>query len=148
MNVFEWLLGRSTQIDSSQHSVSLCDLRRPDAPLIYVNRGFENLTGYSREEVVGRNCRFLQGSDTDRETVARIRAAVKAGEPLLVDLLNYRKDGKPFWNRLSLRPVRSGDGSLTHIIGIQSDMTRLKEIEEQLAVLALELASGPPGGRA
>jgi PAS domain S-box-containing protein len=145
MNVFEWFLGRSKQIDSSQHSVSLCDLGRPDAPLIYVNRGFENLTGYGRDEVVGRNCRFLQGADTDRGTVASIRDAVGRGEALIVDLLNYRKDRSAFWNRLSLRPVRASDGRLTHIIGIQSDMTRLKEIEEQLNVLALELGSVTAG---
>lgn len=143
MNVIEWFLGRSNQIDSSQHSVSLCDLCRPDAPLIYVNRGFENLTGYARDEVVGRNCRFLQGADTDRAVVTRIRAAVVGGYDLIVDLRNYRKDGTPFWNRLSLRPVRAADGRLTHIIGIQSDMTRLKEIEEQLNTLALELGSMP-----
>lgn len=141
MNVIEWFLGRSNQIDSSQHSVSLCDLARPDAPLIYVNRGFEHLTGYTRDEVVGRNCRFLQGADTDRATVQQIRSSVTAGQPLIVDLLNYRKDGSRFWNRLSLRPVRAADGALTHIIGIQSDMTRLKDIEEQLNTLALELGS-------
>jgi PAS domain S-box-containing protein len=148
MNVIEWLLGRANQIDSSQHSVSLCDLGRPDAPLIYVNRGFENLTGYSRAEVVGRNCRFLQGADTDRGTVRRLREAVTRGEPLLVDLLNYRKDGSRFWNRLSLRPVRTAEGALTHIIGIQSDMTRLKDIEEQLNTLALELGKAASGARA
>jgi PAS domain S-box-containing protein len=147
MNVFEWLLGRTNQIDSSQHSVSLCDLGRPDAPLIYVNRGFENLTGYSRGEVVGRNCRFLQGVETDRGTVRRIREAVTRGEPLLIDLLNYRKDGSRFWNRLSLRPVRTSGGAVTHIIGIQSDMTRLKDIEEQLNTLALELGKAAAAAR-
>ena len=139
MTVLEWFVGRSGQIDSSLHSVSLSDTRRPDAPLIYVNRGFENLTGYRRDEVVGRNCRFLQGADTDRAVVAQIHAAVAGGEPLIVDLRNYRKDGAAFWNRLSLRPVHASDGTLTHIIGIQSDMTRLKDVEEQLHSLALEL---------
>jgi len=92
------------QIDPASHSISLVDARRPDAPIIYVNRGFEVLTGYTRDEVVGRNCRFLQGPDSDPQTVARIRTAVQRGESLIVDLLNYRKDGSTFWNRLSLPP--------------------------------------------
>ena len=145
MNIMDMLTGRAGKIDSSQHSVSLSDLRRPDAPLIYVNRGFENLTGYTKADVIGRNCRFLQGKDTDREAVRRIREAIDNGTPLLIDLLNYRKDGTPFWNRLSLRPVRTSDGTLTHMIGIQSDMTRLKEIEEQLHALALEMAGERQG---
>lgn len=138
------LAGFRHRIDPSQHSVSLCDLRKPDAPLIYVNQGFEALTGYTKEDVVGRNCRFLQGPETDRTTVAMIREAVAEGTPLLVDLLNYRKDGSPFWNRLSLRPVRTSDGTLTHIVGIQSDMTRLKDLESRVHDLALELAGDLP----
>lgn len=129
------------KIDTSQHSLSLCDVRRPGMPLIYVNDGFENLTGYRKDEVVGRNCRFLQGPETDRETVDRIRAAVAAGQPLIVDLMNYRKDGKAFWNRLSLRPVFDAAGALSHIIGIQSDLTALKRVEDQLEALAHELGS-------
>jgi PAS domain S-box-containing protein len=129
----------NSAIDSAQHSVSLSDLRRPEAPLIYVNRGFENLTGYTNSEVIGRNCRFLQGPATDRAVVRQIRDAIAKGEPLLVDLMNYRKDGTPFWNRLSLRPVRNRAGQLTHCIGIQSDLSKLKELEEQLHQLALDL---------
>lgn len=144
MGILELLTGRTGKIDSALHSVSLSDVRRPDAPLIYVNQGFENLTGYTKQEVVGRNCRFLQGIDTDRDAVRQVREAVHAGAPLLIDLLNYRKDGSRFWNRLSLRPVRTPGGELTHIIGIQSDLTRLKETEEQLYALALELAAIAP----
>jgi PAS domain S-box-containing protein len=130
---------RNSAIDSAQHSVSLSDLRRPDMPLVYVNRGFENLTGYTNTEAIGRNCRFLQGPETDRFAVQQIRDAIAEGRPLLVDLLNYRKDGTPFWNRLSLRPVHNRDGQLTHCIGIQSDLSKLKELEEQLHQLALDL---------
>jgi PAS domain S-box-containing protein len=133
------LVGRDEKIDSSQHSISLTDLRRTDAPIIYVNKGFENLTGYTNAEAIGRNCRFLQGPETDTVTVSKIRTAIASGDPLLVDLLNYRKDGSKFWNRLSLRPVRDASGSLTHYIGIQSDLTRLKELEERLNLLALDL---------
>jgi PAS domain S-box-containing protein len=142
VSIMDVLKGQSARIDSSQHSVSLSDVRRPDAPLIYVNRGFENLTGYTKDEVAGRNCRFLQGKDTDRDAVRRISEAVASGRPLLIDLLNYRKDGSAFWNRLSLRPVHAANGELTHIIGIQSDLTRLKEIEEKLHAFAQDLAGG------
>jgi len=144
MGVLGRLFGRDDRIDSSQHSISLSDVRRADAPLIYVNRGFENLTGYSNAEVVGRNCRFLQGPETDREVVRQIREAIRSGLPLMTDLLNYRKEGTPFWNRLSLRPVRTPAGELTHYIGIQSDMTRLRELEDRLYDFALELAGTSP----
>lgn len=137
--IFAGVARRSSAIDSSLHSVSLCDLRRADQPLIYVNRGFENLTGYRNDEVIGRNCRFLQGPETDRSAVAEIGEAVSSGRPLVVDLLNYRKDGSVFWNRLSLRPVRNRAGILTHCIGIQSDLTKLKELETKLVQFALDL---------
>jgi PAS domain S-box-containing protein len=128
------------KIDASQHSVSLCDLARPDAPLIYVNKGFEALTGYRKDEVTGKNCRFLQGPDTDPAAVDAIRDAISGNRPLILDLLNYRKDGSPFWNRLSLRPVLRADGTASHIIGIQSDLTKVKAVEEKLLGYALEMA--------
>lgn len=127
------------KIDPSQQSLTLADWRRPDCPLIYVNKGFELMTGYTKAEVVGRNCRFLQGPDTDPETRAQIRAAVEAGSPLIVDLLNYHKDGSTFWNRLSLRPVRNQAGELTHIVGIQSNITAMRDLEARLVDLALLL---------
>lgn len=127
------------RIDPSMQSVSLADATRPDCPLIYVNRGFEHLTGYTREECLGRNCRFLQGPETDPAAVKRIKLAIAAGEPLIVDLLNYRKDGTIFTNRLSLRPVRSAADELTHIVGIQSDITRMLSLQETLVEWAIEL---------
>lgn len=128
------------KIDASQHSLSLCDLSRPDAPLIYVNRGFEALTGYRKDEVVGKNCRLLQGPETDPAAVQAIRDAIASNQALILDLLNYRKDGSQFWNRLSLRPVLRADGTASHFIGIQSDLTHVKAVEEQLFGYALELA--------
>lgn len=138
------------KIDAAQHSLSLCDVRRPDAPLIYVNKGFENLTGYRPDEVVGRNCRMLQGPGTDPKAIEAIREAIASGSSLLLDVLNYRKDGQPFLNRLSLRPVRRGDGELTHYVGIQSDVSAIKALEERMFGFALELgglsrSAGPSG---
>ena len=131
------------KIDPASHSLTLSDVRRPDAPLVYINKGFERMTGYTPAEAIGRNCRFLQGPDTDPAARAKIRAALETGTPLLIDLLNYRKDGTPFWNRLSLRPVTRADGVVTHFIGIQSDITKMRELEERLHGYALELGGGP-----
>jgi PAS domain S-box-containing protein len=128
-------------IDPSVHSVSLVDMRRPDAPLVYVNRGFEKLTGYAPDEVVGRNCRLLQGKDTDPAAVAKIHAALVAGVAQLIDILNYKKNGDPFWNRLSLTPVRNDRGELTHVVGIQTDVTAIKRVEERVIALARELSA-------
>ena len=98
---------------------------------MYVNPGFERLTGYSQKEAVGLNCRLLQGKDTDPKPVARIRACIQEGEPCDVELLNYQKDGKPFWNQLSISPVRDETGRLTHFIGVQTDVTQRRHLEMQ-----------------
>ena len=104
----------------------------PDRPLIYANEGFERVTGYAVAEVLGRNCRFLQGPGTDPAAVAEIRAAVAEQRECLVEILNYRRDGTTFWNRLSITPVRNDLGEVTHFIGIQSDVTARREAEHGL----------------
>ncbi len=109
----------------------ITDPGQPDNPIVYASPGFERITGYGAEEVLGRNCRFLQGKDTDPVEVARLREAVRAGEPCTVELLNYRKDGTPFWNELSLSPVRDDGGRLTHFVGVQVDVTARRSLEEQ-----------------
>jgi PAS domain S-box-containing protein len=106
----------------------------PDRPLIYLNGNFEEMTGYSAEEVLGRNCKFLQGADTDEAPIREMRAALDAGEEVEVELLNYRKDGTPFWNRVTIAPVHDVDGELTHFVGFQTDVTKRKEAE--LALMA------------
>lgn len=93
--------------------------RRSDNPIAYVNAAFEAATGYDRSAVVGRNCRFLQGPDTDPRTVARIRNAVAGGNELMTDILNYRADGSPFWNRLMIAPLSGPDGAPDHFVGVQ-----------------------------
>jgi len=115
---------------SAAEGITISDLRLPDNPLVYVNRGFTELTGYRREESIGRNCRYLQGPDTRPEKVAEIREAIAARRPCVVELLNYRADGSSFWNRLSLTPLRDADGEVTHYIGVQSDVTREREAED------------------
>ena len=94
-----------------------------DHPIVFTNAAFSRLTGYSAEEVAGRNCRLLQGPGTDRQTLDRIRDAVRAGRPVEAQLLNFRKDGTPFWNNLSIMPVANDGGALTHFVATLADVT-------------------------
>ena len=99
--------------------------------MVYVNDRFVEMTGYGREEAVGVNCRFLQGDDTDEASIERLRRAIDAGEPESVEMLNYRKDGTEFWNRVSIAPIRD-DGQVTEWVGFQEDITAFKEREAAL----------------
>jgi PAS domain S-box-containing protein len=119
--------------------ITIADATQFDCPLIYANRGFEQLTGYSAEGVRGRNCRFLQGPDTDPATTDEIRRAIREGRESVVEILNYRIDGTPFWNRLSITPVRNEAGVVTHFIGVQSDVTARRNAEEALRQAKSEL---------
>jgi sigma-B regulation protein RsbU (phosphoserine phosphatase) len=119
-------------LDVAAEGVTIADARRPDRPLIYANEGFERMTGYPVAEVLGRNCRFLQGPGTEAASVDEIRAALAECRPCVVEILNYRKDGTTFWNRLSITPVRDSSGAVTHFIGIQSDVTDRRQAEDGL----------------
>ena len=116
-------------MDEAPVGITVADPNEPDEPLIYVNEAFERLTGYDTYEVLGRNCRFLQGEGTDPETVEHIRRAVDDQRSISVEILNYRKNGEPFWNQLSVAPVHDDDGDLTHYLGFQTDITERKEVE-------------------
>jgi len=106
-----------------------------DNSLVYVNRQFLDMTGYTESEVLGRNCRFLQGKETDSEPVDEIRRAIDAEEPVTVELRNYRKDGTMFWNQVSIAPVRD-DGTVVNYVGFQQDITERKEHEHRLEALS------------
>ncbi len=112
--------------------ISVANARLPDLPLVYVNPAFEIMTGYSLEDVLGRNCRFLQGSDHDQHAVSELREALRKEREVTVVLKNYRKDGTCFWNELRLSPIRSRTGELTHFVGIQTDITARVEFESAL----------------
>ena len=116
-------------IKATRMAMIVTDATRDDNPIIFANDAFLRLTGYSREEVIGRNCRFLQGPETDREAASAIRDAVAAGQDIAMDLLNYRKDGSPFWNALYLSPVRNDVGKIVYFFGSQLDVSDKKAIE-------------------
>jgi sigma-B regulation protein RsbU (phosphoserine phosphatase) len=128
----EQLALKDRALDVAAEGITIADARLPARPLIYANDGFERLTGYPVGEVLGRNCRFLQGPESDPTAVAEIRAAIAEQRECIVEILNYRRDGRSFWNRLSVTPVRDESGVVTHFIGIQSDVTARREAEEEL----------------
>ncbi|MHA7816885.1 MAG: PAS domain-containing protein [Pseudohaliea sp.] len=121
---------RSRAIEAATSGIMLADMRSPDEPIIEVNAAIETITGYRPEEFIGRNCRFLQGPDTDPAAVGELRAALREARSTEVTLLNYRKDGTPFWNQLTLSPIFDEHGQLTHVIGIQTDVTARVEAEQ------------------
>ncbi len=120
------------------------DATLPDCPLIYVNPAFERLTGFAADEVLGRNCRFMQGPLTDPADVARLRSAIRDREPIEIDLLNHRRDGTPFWNRLMVAPVYCDRATLRYFVASQLDVTierhKVHELERDREDLTAEVA--------
>lgn len=120
-------------IRATRMSMLITDPRRPDNPIVFANEAFLRLTGYERSEIMGRNCRFLQGPDTDREDIDRVREAIAAATDISVDLLNYRKDGSAFWNALYISPVTNERGELLYFFASQLDVTDRKRSEHQMS---------------
>ena len=119
-------------IRATRMAMIVTDARQADNPIIFANDAFLALTGYRRDEVIGRNCRFLQGPDTDPAVVSRLRDAVASGEDIAVDILNYRKDGSSFWNALYLSPVRGKAGEIAFFFASQLNVSDKKQIEFEL----------------
>ena len=143
-------LDRSTDpfiasVRATRTATLITDPRLADNPIVFANDAFCRLTGYSREEILGRNCRFLQGPETDPTLVARLRAAIAANEPIEIDLRNHRKDGSPFWNRLLVAPVHDANGTLIYFFANQTDVTldheRIDVLESLNADLMAEAAA-------
>ena len=123
---------KTEAIDGAPIGITISDPSRPDNPMVYVNNGFVELTGYPESEAVGRNCRFLQGPGTRDEPVETLRNAVDNEETVTVELRNYRKDGTPFWSRVTIAPIYGDDGNVANWIGFQQDVTERKEREQDL----------------
>ncbi len=125
----EALALRDRAIAAISEGLCITDPHQPGNPIIYVNAGFEHITGYSQDEMIGKTCQILQGPGTDRATIAQLSVAIRAEQECVAELLNYRKNGEPFWNRVAIAPVRNAEGRVTHFIGLQSDITERKEME-------------------
>ena len=121
---------RDRAVFATRVSFTITDPNGDDDPLVWVNPAFTETTGYSFDDAVGHNCRFLQGERTDPRVLQEIRDSLAAERPLTTILLNYRKDGTPFWNELSISPIRDSDGTLTHFVGVQADVTARVEAQQ------------------
>jgi hypothetical protein len=123
-------------ISKIKSSVTVVDATLPDFPLMYVNEYFTQLTGYSAEESIGQNCRFLQGPDTDPKTVQHIREALNKQQSIKTEILNYTKNGQKFWNELNIDPIFDDSGECLFFVGIQYDISERKYAEQQLRMAA------------
>jgi PAS domain S-box-containing protein len=117
-------------INESQDGIVIAEQEGDENILIYVNRGFERLTGYTADEILYQDCRFLQGDDRDQPALERIRQAIRDNRPCREVLRNYRKDGSLFWNELSITPVFNDEDQLTYFIGVQKDVTELMQLRQ------------------
>jgi PAS domain S-box-containing protein len=130
-----------TQIlDSCVNGVTLSDPDLEDSPIVYANKAFEDICGYSQEEIIGHNCRFLQGTDRDQPELDRLRAAIKKGEAVEVTLRNYRKNGELFYNRLVVKPLFDERGNVVYFLGVQYDITDQVEAQQEIKTLSEKLA--------
>jgi len=120
-------------VESAQNGVVITDPNRPDNPIIYTNPAFSKITGYGAEEILGQNCRFLQGEDRDQPDLQRLRASISEGQAVTVVLRNYKKDGTRFYNELTVSPVCNPDGQVVSFVGIQNDITQRVEAEKRIS---------------
>jgi len=111
-------------LQTAEHNFLITDPSLPDNPIVYASQGFLNLTGYELDQVLGRNCRFLQGPRTDQKTVDKIRRGIAEKEDTTVVLLNYRADGSTFWNQFFIAALRDGDGNVVNYLGVQCKVSK------------------------
>ena len=129
-----------TQIlDSCVNGVTLTDPDIEDAPIVYANKAFEDMCGYPKNEIVGRNCRFLQGQDREQPEIDKLRAAIKKGEAIEVTLRNYRKNGELFYNRLDVKPLLDDRGNIVYYLGVQYDVTNQIQAQQEIESLTQQL---------
>ncbi|MCG2462342.1 PAS domain S-box protein [Flavobacteriaceae bacterium F89] len=127
---------KTAALEAALNGIVITDAQREDNPVIYYNPTFEKITGYSGDEILNRNCRFLHADDKDQEGIKTIRDSIKNGEKCRVQIRNYKKDGTLFWNEVSINPIRDKAGKITHFVGIQNDITERKIAEQEIFHLA------------
>lgn len=120
-------------VASARNGIVITDPSLPDNPIVYANQAFISLTGYHIEEILGKNCRFLQGADRDQPELNQLRTALAEGIPFIETIRNYRRDGTMFWNELSVSPVRNQSGKVINFIGVQNDVTARREAERRVS---------------
>ena len=131
----------SVILDSCVNGVTLADPDLEDMPIVYANKAFEKMTGYEPEEIIGRNCRFLQGSDRDQDARRQLREAIDQNQPLEVTIRNYRKDGSLFHNHLMISPLFDANGKVIYYLGVQYDVTNQVNAAEEIKRLSESLES-------
>jgi len=119
-------------LNSANCGIIITDNLQPDNPIVYCNKAFENISGYSHDEIIGHNCRFLQSQDRSQPERQFIKDSIKQGKDCRVEIRNYKKNGNLFWNELFISPVKNDDGIITHFIGVQNDITDRKKAEHEL----------------
>ena len=125
--------------DKSTFGITIADAKHPDCPLVYANEAFYELTGLTPDDVIGNNCRFLKGEKTSQEALSGIREAIRKGLPHTAELLNYKKNGNAFWNRLTLFPVGGTQGKPDFYVGYQVDVTSIRDSEAERNLMLIEI---------
>ncbi|MCA9408338.1 MAG: PAS domain-containing protein [Candidatus Omnitrophica bacterium] len=130
---------RDRAVQSANSAIIITDAKQKDNPIIYVNPAFEKITGYSTKEVIGKDCRFLQGDDQNQKELDLLRTAIRDGKEIRVILRNYIQNGELFWNEVYLAPVKDDLGDVTHFISVESDITLRKQMEDSLKELTQQI---------
>jgi PAS domain S-box-containing protein len=133
----------SAILDECVNGVTLADPDLEDAPIIYANKAFEKLTGYSQKDIIGKNCRFLQGPDREQIERYQIAEAIKNELPIEVTLRNYRKDGELFYNHLKITPLFDRKGQVIYFLGVQYDITYKVKAKNEIDELTAKLNAMP-----
>ena len=122
-------------LDTCVNGITLSDPDQPDNPIVYANKAFELITGYDRKDIIGKNCRFLQGNETEQPEIDLIREALREQKKITVTLRNFRKDGSLFYNQFTIRPLFDPDNNLIYYLGVQYDITEYFKVEEEIRKL-------------
>ena len=130
----------SNILDSCVNGITLADPDQEDLPLVYANKAFETITGYTQAETIGKNCRFLQGNDRDQQERYQLREAILNKKSIEITIRNYRKNGEMFYNHLVITPLFDSKGNVLYYLGVQFDVTQQKKAEEEIKHLKEQLA--------